>query len=522
MLKFFVPDSEGPVGLWSSSNAYLVGADGHAKRCEVESGDGTITFMARDASSSAACVQQDTGECGDLLLQTCLLPPREEPYLLNLELARHRIMLLYNKLEDWGMFDLAATHPVTRRAELARQLFVQALCAQSDDPPRADKLARDSLVAALDGSEELAMAHAEILLERRMSTGAVPRHPIGCGVALDQPHERVRSALVANFDFLQLPISWRRLAPAEGEYQWEVMDAWAQWLLRNKMPVIAGPLVNFEAGSVPDWLFMWEQDFETMRDLVYEHIEEVVKRYRQVVSVWNVASGLHVNDQFAMGVDQVMELTRLTVLRVKDLHPTAKVIVELRQPFGERFGTNAHSIPPLIYADLLLQNGVNVDGFGLKLVMGQPTLGHYTRDLLQISDLFDRFAPLSKSLHITLAAPSKMPASPRDADAACRVAMARGGYWRKPWSDTVQGRWLAAVIKIAFSKPFVDSVAWQQLVDTEQIEVAASGLVDHEMQPKGGFRRLVASRRSLAAGQCGDDVEPAALPQAGVPKLSGF
>ena len=189
MLKFFVPDSAGPIGSWSSSNAYLVGADGHAKRSEVEFDEGVITFKSREAAAAAAFVQQDTGECGELLLQTCLLPQRAKPYLLNLELARHRIMLLYNKLEDWGMFDLASNHPVTRRAALARQMFVEALCIQNIDPAGADKLARDSLVAALDGSEELALAHAEILLGRRRSTGALPRHPIGCGVALDQAHE---------------------------------------------------------------------------------------------------------------------------------------------------------------------------------------------------------------------------------------------------------------------------------------------------------------------------------------------
>lgn len=497
MLKFFVPGYEGSVGVWSASNTYLVGADGHAKRSEVDFCEGILAFDSREVASAAVFVQQDTGECGELLLQTCLLPQRAEPYLLNLELARHRIMLLYNKLEDWGMFDLPPNHPVARRAELARQLFVQALCLQSEDPASADKLARDSLVAALDGSEELALAHAEILLDRRRSTGAMPRHPIGCGVGLDKAHERVRAGLVANFDFLQLPISWRHLAPAEGEYRWETMDAWVQWLLRHKMPVIAGPLVSFEPGDIPDWLFMWEHDFETMRDLVYEHIEEVVKRYRHVVSVWNVASGLHVNDQFAMGVEQIMELTRLTTLRVKDLHPTAKVIVELRQPFGERSGNNLRSIPPLIYADLLIQNGVNVDGFGLKLVMGQAVQGHHTRDLLQISDLFDQFAPLNKSLHVTLAAPSK--SAGRGGQAV--DAAARGGHWRKPWSETVQGRWLAAVLKIGFSKPFMDSIAWQRLVDTDGIELPLSGLVDEQMQPKGGFRRLVTCRRDLGRGQ---------------------
>jgi len=31
-------------------------------------------------------------------------------------------------------------------------------------------------------------------------------------------------------------------------------------------------LVNFTEYNLPDWIYIWEHDFETIRDLVYEHI----------------------------------------------------------------------------------------------------------------------------------------------------------------------------------------------------------------------------------------------------------
>ena len=185
MMKFLVLEQGHPAKRWPIRNAYLVGSDGNALRAQVTFQDGVVCCENREGGSAAMVVQHNTHEYGELTLQTCLLPARDEPYLLNLELARHRLLILYNKLEDWGMFDLGPTHVVTKRAERSRKLFVEALCSQADDTVRADNHARQSLVAALDASEQLAMAHAELLLDRRKITGAVPKQAFGCGVALD-------------------------------------------------------------------------------------------------------------------------------------------------------------------------------------------------------------------------------------------------------------------------------------------------------------------------------------------------
>jgi hypothetical protein len=508
MLKFRVSEESRPAASWQVSSGYLVGSDGNPVRSEIGFVDGLICCTNRDTGTVAVVLQTDVDQCGRLLLQTCLLPDREEPYLLNLELARHRIMVLYNKLEDWGMFDMPADHPITRGVEESRKLFIDATCAQGDDPLKADQLAASALVVATRTSEALSLGHADLLLDRRKSTESLPLHPFGCGVALDETYERVRAGMIANFDFIQLPICWRQLAPEEGEYRWEPLDQWARWIQRHKIPVVAGPLVSFEPGVVPDWLFIWEHDYENVRDLVYEYVEEAVKRYRHIVSTWNVVSGLHVNDHFTFGFEQIMDLTRMASLLVKDLHPGAKVLVELCQPFGEYAGQNQRSIPPLTYADLLVQGAVSFDGFALKLLMGQAAPGRHTRDLMQISNLLDQFGQFGKSLHLTIGAPSEPVAAyaRRPSSKSDQADQSDSGYWRAPWSASIQGRWMEAVMKIALSKPFVESVAWLALVDDVAGEIPSGGLVAQNLQPKGSFKRLVACRRSL--------MEPDAAPTA--------
>lgn len=500
MLKFQVFENGSPAESFAIRNAYLIGSDHSAMRADITFQDGLIVCAKRELGSAALGLQRMVGECGELTVQTCQLPEREEPYLLSVELARHRLMMLYAKLEEWGMFDLGEDHGVSRRAEKARRLFIEALCLQNSEPSKADQYAQESLATAIDGSEELALAHAELLLGRRRAAGSLPRVPVGCGVALEQMHERVRSGLAAGFDFVNLPTPWRMLEPIEGGYQWTVLDNWMEWSARGRLPVMAGPVVCFEPTVLPDWAYIWEHDYEEIRDVVYEHVEQVVGRYRQAVWGWNVVSGLHVNSHLPLAFDQLLDLTRLSAMLVKKLAPQAKALVELKQPFGEYYGQNPRSIPPLMYADLLVQSAVAFDGFCVRLTMGQAVLGQYTRDLMQISHLLDQFATLGKPVYVIVGAPSDpvtdlMLASPdpgRPVDPVC-------GHWRRPWSQTVQSHWGEAVAQIALSKPFVEGVIWQDIVDHPGIELPLGGLINEDLQPKSAFRRLTNLRRTLQA-----------------------
>lgn len=500
MLKFQVFEDSKPATQCVIRNAHLLGPDHSAMRGGItfDTASGQIVCDKKESGSAGLAIQQGVGDCGELTLQTCLLPDRDEPYSLLLELARHRLMTLYNKFEDWGMFDVIAETPVQRRADLARKLFIEALCAQHDEPAKSAKLARDALIAAIDGSEELALAHADLLLNRRKTAGSLPKHLFGCGLPLSQNSDRLRGALSSNFDFLTLPAPWKMLTPEEAGYQWEQMDNWVQWATQSGVPVTVGPLVSFEPDHLPEWMFIWEHDYETVRDMVYEHVERVVTRYKDHIGMWNLMSGLHVNTHFSFSFDQVMDLTRMAAVLVKKIQPHAKVLIEVRQPFGEYFSANQRSIPPLMYADLLVQSAVPFDGFVLKLLMGQAVPGQYVRDLMQLSNLLDYFAPFGKPINVVTGVPSDLVTQEMIALETNQEAIdSNCGTWRKPWSTVVQSHWLEAMYKIVISKPYVESITWNDLVDHQEMELPLSGLIGEDMAPKNTFRRLVNFRRNL-------------------------
>ena len=182
MLNFRVYDNAKPASDWPLRNAYLLGADGNAVRAEIWFEDGVIHCEKRESGVASLALQHRVGELGEMTIQTCLLPERNEPYLLNLELARQRLLTTLSKQEDWALYDLGPDHPATKRIEAARRMFTEALCRQKEDPVRADQIALDCLAAAVDGSEELALAHSEILLNRRKLNQTLPKYPIGAGI----------------------------------------------------------------------------------------------------------------------------------------------------------------------------------------------------------------------------------------------------------------------------------------------------------------------------------------------------
>src|SRR5262249_15174467 len=115
------------------------------------------------------------------------------------------------------------------------------------------------------------------------TTGGILAQPAAIGGAVNpspfaEPPQRV---LASACDLLGLPMRWLDMEPEEGKYSFTRTDRWIEWAVRTaKIPVVAGPVIDFRASSVPDWLYIWEHDYETLRELVYEHVKQIVTRYR--------------------------------------------------------------------------------------------------------------------------------------------------------------------------------------------------------------------------------------------------
>ncbi|MCC6428472.1 MAG: endo-1,4-beta-xylanase [Phycisphaerales bacterium] len=568
MLSFAAFDNNTASSPWSGRHAHLFGPDDLPLPGNVRFDDGLLTCEKPGSEAAGLCIQivldgppaRDStagapAGLGMLTLKTCLLPERPVPYLLMLELARHQIMLFLNKLEDWGLFDLPADDPIMLDFERARQAFTGALIAQRAGPKThtptahhgfssdADRLAHVALSLAVDAGERLALVNADRSLAGRVSgqtyanavnrVSAITQEPpkplapaivpgsgmaivpgvpsIGCSVSPAQFSEPLQRVVAASCDFVCMPMRWKDLEPQEGKYSFAGTDRWIEWAVRQaRLPVWAGPVIDLRAGCIPEWLYIWENDYDTLRELIFEHVQSVITRYRRTVARWTIVSGLNVNTNFKLGFDQIIDLTRLCVMLVRKLHPAGKVQVEIAQPFGEYHAINRRSVPPLLFADAIGQVGMHIDAIGLRLQFGQPVSGQSVRDLASLSAMLDRYAALEKPIAITAlgapSAPIPPPANPPTESpplpGSPTLHTPDGGWWRRPWSDPAQADWLLRVMQVCLSKPYVISACWQELVDAPNSpEMRSGGLFSATGALKPAGLRLSQIRQVIKEGR---------------------
>ncbi len=515
MLRFAVFDEKGPARQWPVRHASLLGPDDVGVRGEIAFADGQIICDKKSANAAALSLMYDAGAAGRLVLQTCLLPDNRRPYVLSHELARHRIKTFLAKCEEWQMFELSTDHPAMRLWEEARQLFTLGL--NDKDPVAMDRYGRQSLEHAIEATERLAMAHAEVLLHRRYISKPASNTTMGVRVNPRQNPDQFASILNREFDLIYLPLKWKDLAPTEGNYDWAPFDRWVTWAQKNGRPIVAGPLVDFSPGSAPAWMQVWKHDYDACRDLAYNHASTIFARYQSYVSIWSIAAGLNVNADFQFTPPQMLDLTRMSNLLVKQTGGVrrGRTMIEIVQPFGEHVSQGNESVPPLTYIDMLTQEGIRVDCYGIQLAFGEGA-GLPTRDLMQFSHMLDRFFLLEMPLVITrIGVPSGLP-SPSVFDPEAQTRRGRGvggegdqstadseeqsassGYWQEPWSADVQQRWVAKVFGLAMSKPHVESFFWSELCDHAGMDIPHSGALDATGQPKPALKRMIEMRRRL-------------------------
>jgi hypothetical protein len=464
---------------------------------EVAFKEGLLVLDRGDDHAAAISLLWDVGPMGAFELETTRLPPRDKPYILNVELARFRLMKIVQKLEDWNLFDFPRVEKYTQRFREAQGLFSDSL-GKLEDPAEASRLADQSLAMAIDLSEQLAVFHSDLLINRRRTANSFVKHIFGTRVDTTIQNQAYREKLVGNFDYAVLPMSWGELQPQEQEWRTDVMDHWVETLALRRVPIIAGPLVDLN--HAPDWLFVWEHDFDTLRELAYEYVQKVLHRYRKAVAVWNVAAGLHTNAAFTLSFEQIIEMTRLLVSQVKNMIPNSRVIVTVTHPFGEYHARPKTSVPPMLYAEMVAQAGINFEAFGLEFEMGVPMPGSYTRDLFQLSCMLDKFSTLGRPLFVTAAtAPGRNGPDASDRSNG-RLDPSQAGRWHRPWDPQLQADWMEQFYRICLSKPFVESISWGNLADMNP-SLPSGGMMDDLLQPKPVFERLQQMREKFHAWQ---------------------
>jgi GH35 family endo-1,4-beta-xylanase len=486
-VKFEVYEHGKPTKKFEVRGAYVFGVDGIPVRLgdKITFKNGLIECKKRNAEAAGLASLWPVQGFGEVLLSTTRLQDRPRPYNLNVELARGKLMEITVKREDWAVFEEDSS--IADKDREARGLFIESL-QHIAEPGKAASLADQSLERAMVLAEELAARHAELLFEARLRSNGFSKHCLGCRV---EPAKMSGSGyvekLLSVFGFVTIPVNWAHVETQRGTYDFSGLDTCIRALANKKVAMCAGPLLRFSRSYLPRWLLAGDRDFEKIREAAYEFVSKLVSRYSNRVHAWRVVSGLNALNYFKFSFGQILEMTRAANLAARAANAKSLKLVEILYPWGEYYATQAETMPPLVYVDMVTQSGISFDAFGLELAFGRDVPGMHVRDMMQISAMLDRFSVLNKPLHITgVAVPDRAGEEPH-----------HGGVWRKQWDQTVQAKWLEQFYKVALSKPFVDTVTYSMLSDRDKGDVAFGGLLTDELEAKKSFHALQHLRKEV-------------------------
>ena len=492
-MRFLAPRRERvPDG--AVERAYMAGAEGTPWRSRGAWRDGHIVIeRASDESGNLFIPWQVEGH-GELVLSTASLMERERAYLLPLELARGTLNRLRNQVVEWEMSGLAPPHGLAEQLASAMGCFIRAATSQRDAGAAAEQ-AEQVMRISLDAMKQLAAAYCRQAIEFRHQRHA--RLPVFLAGDIEtQPlGEPMASVFLSAFNWAAVPMAWREVEPREGERQWKTVDQQIRWCCENGLSICGGPLMRLDRMRLPDWVFDFGDEFESLQSHVARHVYDVVLRYRGQVQLWHGAARMNVGGSLPLSEEQKLRLAVVAIEAAHRADPQTPVFISFDQPWCEYLARSDLDLPPLDFADALVRADLGVAGIGLEINLGYWPEGTLPRDVLEISRQIDRWGELGLPLVILLAIPSNDEADPQARHPAKPIRHAvPGGLGPQSQSAMVE-----QLVSLMLAKPSVSGVIWTQLSDAQPHEFAHAGLFDAQDLPKPMAEVLSSIRRNHLA-----------------------
>lgn len=459
--------------------AYITGLDRTPERLAVEVRPGLLVCQRETPESGRLHVPWPVEGFGTPIVATATLVERAEPYDLGVELARGKLNEVRNQAADWAQMGLRLPAELEEVLNRARRVFARAATAR-DDPAQADALARECLAVTFQAGRLLAIAYTDQVLRRRLDHSERLSTLLACGLAGDPRQAPWGAPLAEAINAARVRCSWAALEPAEGQFRWEEVDAQLAWCRKNRLMPLAGPLLEFRPGALPDWLWLWEGDFDAISGMAVDLVRQVITRYKGRVGFWHLVGRPAGTEVLGLTEDEQIRLTAKLVQEARQADPNAQVVIDFDRPWAEWMGSGGFQLGPLHLADSLARADLGLSGIGLEIAPGYSPPGSHLRDLFDFSRLLDLYALLNLPLHISLVCPSSAEPDPR-ADPQIAVEVAQ---WPAPPGEDSQRDWAARWVALAVAKPFVRSVTWLHASDAAPHVYPHGGLFRADQTPK--------------------------------------
>ena len=453
-----------------------------------------LVIERNESESGRVFVPWRIGQAGSVLIGTSTLMERDEPYLLEVELARGMVNCLRSQLATWEMLGLNVPKGLASGVLEGTVEFARAATTQ-DDPPTAADWAQRCLATTSTTMARLAEEYARQALAMRRKQPRPLASWFGVHLGSDLPDGNIARQLVKTFNMVSIPMTWRTIEAVEGRRNWSQVDAQTEWAQSAGLRICAGPLLELDDRGVPDWTYLWEGEVDSLLAFMLDHVRTVVERYRGKVHLWQVAARMTHGHALGLSEEARLQAAAKAVSTVRQLDPTTPIVVTFDQPWAEYLATEQLDLAPLHFADALVRADLGLSGIGLELNIGYHPGGSLQRGPLAVSRLIDNWSLLELPLLVALTMPSSAEDDPHS-NGKARVVSSQ--------ADDVtlesQREWVERHVPLVLAKSAVQVVLWNQLSDAAPHPYPHGGLFDAANKPKPALEALRKIRQKFLDG----------------------
>jgi Glycosyl hydrolase family 10 len=483
LMRFIVHDKDRipPDGL---EHVHMVGQDDLPWFGRAYFSGQQLVIERNEDDSGRVFVPWRIGESGPLLINTATLMERDDPYILEVELARGMLNNLRNQVAQWEMMGLVVPKSLHGKVMEATNDFSRAASSQGDVAAAAN-WAEHSLSATHNAMRDLTSEYVEQALKMRRTQERQFTSWFGVHLGGHLPKANVARHVVNTFNMVSLPLTWRTIEAVEGRRGWTDADAQVEWAHSAGLRICAGPLLELDDRGVPDWTYLWEGDFESLLSFMLDHVRAVVERYRGKVHLWQVAARMTHGHALGLGEEARLQLAAKAIAVVRQLDPTTPLVVTFDQPWAEYLASEQLDLAPMHFADALVRADLGLSGLGLEINVGYHPGGSVHRGPLAISRLVDTWSLLELPLLVALTLPSSAAEDPHS-NGKVRVLSSD----KDEVSPQTQRDWINEHIPLLLAKNAVQVVLWNQLSDAAPHHYPHSGVFDAQDKPKPALEAL--------------------------------
>ena len=386
----------------------------------------------------------------EVTLTTATVREQAEPFLLELELARGLLNQIRNQAAAWGITLSGAPAAVATPWKTSCAQFIAAATTQSANQAEAAACAVKALEAGLELQQALLAGYARDSLDSRLQEAGRLHTLFAARLPGSQTPVPDAQAFHSAFNAAVLEPVWADTEANEGDIDTEQLEENLRWCHEHRLRVCLGPLIRFDKRALPNWIYLWDDDFEALQNCVSTFAGEIVSRFQGKTHIWEVTGNTNVPGALDLNEDQQLQLVVTAIEAVRSRDKQTPLTVGFSQPWAEYIAHDKWEISPLHVADALIRAEVGIAGFSLEIPFGYEGRGMASRHLLDVNEMIDRWSQLGAPVLVRLAAPS----APGAGVAA--------GYRADPKE---QAELLEAAVNLLLSKPVVHGVVFQQWAD---------------------------------------------------------